>query len=141
MGEYIDNQTCEYLTALLAYCHKEGIVVVRFIPLFAPSANDVMEDSGNYGYLSKISPRCKEIFAEYGYEYFDYTDVRGLGLDDTYFIDGLHGGEVVYAYLVRNMIKQVSCLQQYVDIKTLDSLLSNSYNYLMLHDFIYRGET
>lgn len=139
-GEHIDKQTCEYLIALLEYCYEEGIEVVGFTPPFAPSVNDRMAASSNYGYLSEISPRCREIFGEYGYEYFDYTDVRELGLDDACFIDGFHGGEVVYACLVRNMTTQGSCLQKYVDVKILDSLLDHSYNHLMLYDFIHRGE-
>ena len=66
--------------------------------------------------------------------------MRELGLDDACFIDGFHGGEVVYACLVRNMTTQGSCLQKYVDVKILDSLLDHPYNHLMLYDFIHRGE-
>lgn len=137
-GEHIDNKTCAFLKALLKYCNEKGIEVVGFAPPFAPSVCDKMTASGNYGYLNEISPECEEIFAEYGFEYFDYTDVRELGVNDKNFVDGFHGSEIVYAYMVQDMIMQESALKKYVDETKLDNLLINCYNDLMLLDFVHK---
>lgn len=136
-GVHIDDETCEYLKAFLEYCDENGITVIGFTPPFAPSVYDRMIASGNYGYLNEISPRCEEIFEDYGYEYFNYTDISMLNADDAYFLDGFHGSEVAYAYMVQDMIAQGSCLREYVDVEELEELLDNRYSELMLKGFVH----
>lgn len=137
-GEHIDEETCEYLSAFLQYCNENEIIVVGFTPPFAPSVYEKMSMSGNYGYFAEINPRCERIFKEYGYMYFDYTDISMLHVDDTYFIDGFHGGEVAYAYLLRDMTRNSGDLKKIVDEKKLSNLINNRYNNLMLQDFIHK---
>lgn len=136
-GEHIDDKTCGYLKAFLEYCKENGIMVIGFAPPFAPSVYNRMIASGNYSYLSEISPKCEEIFQQYGYEYYDYTDVSILNVGDAYFVDGYHGGEVAYAYIVEDMLAQGSCLREYVDEKQLEELLSDCYSELLLKDFVH----
>lgn len=136
-GEHVDDKTYEYLAELLEYCSENGITVIGFTPPFAPSIYNRMIASGNYGYLKEISPRCKLLFEEYGYEYYDYTDVSALAIDGAYFVDGIHGGEVAYAYMVQDMIVQGSCLREYVDVDVLNELLDNRYSTLLLKELIH----
>lgn len=136
-GDHVDDKTYEYLEVLLEYCNENGIMVIGFAPPFAPSVYDRMIDSGNYGYLGEISPKCEEIFGQYGYEYFDYTDISVLGVGDAYFVDGFHGGEVAYAYMVEDMLVQESCLRKYVNEELLKELLDNRYSEFLLKEFIH----
>ena len=136
-GEHVDNETCEYLSALLGYCKENHIVVFGFTPPYAPSVYNRMVQSGNYGYLSEIRGECEAVFKEYGYEYFDYTNVAEEGLDDTYFLDGFHGSEVAYALIVKNMVERDSRIGSFVDIEKLDHLLKKRKNHMMLQDYIH----
>lgn len=133
-GDDVDEETYEYLSAFLKYCSENKIKVVGFAPPFAPSVYNQMAASGNYGYLNEISPGCKKMFEEYGYEYFEYTDAKMFNVNDAYFTDGFHGGEVVYAYIVEDMLKQGSCLCDYVDETHLENLLNDYYSELLLKE-------
>lgn len=137
-GEHVDEETCAYLIAFLEYCKENEIEVIGFAPPFAPSVYDKMLVSGNYGYLNEMNCRCEELFEEYGYSYFDYTDVSRLGISNSYFIDGFHGSEVAYAYMVDDMMIQGSSLQRFVNKKELDNLLDNRYSDLILCDYIHK---
>ena len=66
-------------------------MVLGFTPPFAPSVYNRMIASGNYGYLDEISPRCEKIFEEYGYEYFDYTDLSMLDISELLLEELVHG--------------------------------------------------
>lgn len=115
-GEHADNQKAiEQLKDLLTYCKSNNIFVIGFTPPYAPSVYDKMTSSGNYGYLTEISPKCEMIFKSFGYEYYDYMNSALLGMDDTYFVDGFHGNDAAYAYIIDDMIKQGSRLDKYVD--------------------------
>ena len=55
----------------MGFCRKNQIEVVAFIPPFAPSVIDKMEEGGNHTYLAKVAPSVQEIFDVYGYEFYD----------------------------------------------------------------------
>ena len=132
-GEHADQETEEYLEEFLQYCKDNGIEVVGFAPPFAPCVYERMTESGNYGYLSEIEPVCSELFDRYGYTYLDYTDSAVLGADDTYFVDGFHGSEVLYALMLKDMADKGSCLENYVDQEKLSELLEKCNSSLELH--------
>lgn len=137
-GQHADEETCVYLAAFLEYCQEMEIEVIGFAPPFAPSVYDKMLASGNYGYLDEMNCRCEELFEEYGYSYSDYTDISRLGLSNSHFVDGFHGSDVAYAYIVNDMMIQGSRLQRFVNEKELDNLLDNCYNDLILSDYIHK---
>lgn len=133
-GEHADHETYEYLAEFLKYCKDNGIEAVGFATPFAPSVYHKMIESGNYGYLAEISPRCRELFDEYGYMYFDYMDSTVLELDDTYYIDGFHGSEVAYANIMSDMVDKGSSLKEYIDENKLNELFANCNSSLLLYD-------
>ncbi len=127
-GEDIDPDTVAQLDGLLAYCAGRGIHVVGFLPPFAPSICEAMQQSGHYGYLGKIPPVCRRLFEQYGFEFYDYLDVSGLGMTDGCFLDGFHGSEVVYARILEDMAGQGSEIGLYLDRGHTRELLENAYS-------------
>lgn len=132
-GEHADQETQGYLNEFLRYCKENGIEVVGFAPPFAPCVYERMTESGNYGYLSEIEPVCSELFEQYGYTYLDYTDGAVLGLDDTYFVDGFHGSEVVYALIMKDMADRGTSLGKYIDTEKLEDTLAKCSSSLVLY--------
>lgn len=55
-------------------------------------------------------------------------DPSVLNLTDYYFIDGFHGSEVSYAYILKDMVSRGSIISDYVDINKIDSLIENAYD-------------
>jgi hypothetical protein len=133
-GDEVDEDTLQQLSNLLEYCSVNDIYVIGFMPPFANSIYQTMNDSGNYGYLEQIYPKCKEIFDRYGYELYDYMDGASLGVTDDYFIDGFHGSDVVYGYIVEDMIANNSRIIEYVDKDKLRDVLENAYSLISIID-------
>lgn len=127
-GEEVDVQTLEYLDKLLEYCSKQHIQVIAFIPPFAPSVVDRMEGEGHYKYLKKIMPSVQDMFDRYEYEIYDFTDVRKIGCDDSYFVDGFHGSDIVYSMIIKEMCGETSVLQEIVDFDKLNSMIDHRYS-------------
>ena len=130
-GEDIDDDTLNQLNELLLYCKEHQINVIGFLPPFAPSIYAKMIDSKNYGYLSKITPACKILFDKYDFEFFDYLNVENLNITDDFFIDGFHGSEVVYGYVLKDMFVKNSSVKNYIDLEQIETLIENKYNGLV----------
>ena len=136
-GSNIDNETYECLEELLDYCKQNNIEVIGFAPPLAPSIYNKMVQSGNYGYLHEIAPACEQLFKRYDFLYVDYTDGAVLGVDDTYFLDGFHGSDVVYAYIINDLLERDSRLNEYIDKAKLNKMIDVHYDNLQLDYYVH----
>lgn len=133
-GNHIDEDTLKQLENLLSYCKDNDIRVIGFLAPFAPSIYDLMDESGNYGYLGEINPACTELFNKYGFEFYDYMDGGKLDLTDEYFIDGFHGSEIVYGNILKDMVVHNSSVEKYVDIGQIDEFINHAYSGYVFED-------
>ena len=85
-ADEMDITTIRYLEQLLAYCYEKEIKVIAFTPPFAPTVCKAM-DNENYKYMKQIAPTVQLICEQYGYEFYDFTDVSNLGCTDDYFVE------------------------------------------------------
>lgn len=131
-GEEVDRETLEYLDELLKYCYGKGIKVVAFIPPFAPTVLDKMMEINKYGYIIKCYDTIRPYFEKYNFELYDFLDVRKLGCDDSYFVDGFHGGSVAYGMMLMEMCEEHSVLESYIDVQILENLLENRFSNMAL---------
>lgn len=137
-SDTIEQETLDYLEHFLLLCSEKDIEIIGFIPPFAPSVYQKMKSYGNqYGYLDKIGDECQLIFNQYGYEFYDYTDISNLDCDDSFFIDGFHGSEVAYLRILLDMLNQNSVLNQYIDSNKLNQLYQNRYSNMILRKSFY----
>lgn len=127
-GEHIDSNRIVQMDNFLSYCSENGIYAIGIAGPFAPTVYSAMMDSGKYGYIAELGPACKELCDKYNFEFFNYMDPAVLNLTNDYFIDGFHGSEVSYAYILKDMVSRGSKISDYVDINNIDSLILNSYD-------------
>ncbi len=127
-GGGVNAETLQCLEMFLAFCEERDIRVITFLPPYAPSVYDRMEETGEYGYIGEIEPAVKALCDKYDCEVYDFTDIRKLGCDDSYFIDGFHGGEVAYAMMLREMCREDSRLSEVTDIEKLENRIDTRFS-------------
>lgn len=133
-GDHIDQDTLEQLDKLLSYCTQNDIEVIGFLPPFAPTVYETMEETGNYGYLAEIEPACVDLFNRYNFEFYNYMDGAYFDVTDDYFIDGFHGSEIVYGYIIKDMVSKGSEISSYTDLHHTDNILENAYDGRTFYD-------
>lgn len=133
-GDHVDEDTTVQLENLLSYCKEKNIRVIGFLAPFAPSIYKMMEESGNYNYLTEIAPACCEVFEKYGFEFYDFMDGGNLNVTDAYFVDGFHGSELVYGLILERMVEQHSAVEQYADSGRINDLIENAYSKFVFED-------
>jgi hypothetical protein len=107
------NESVKQVIDLLEICKNRGICLIGFLPPYAPYIYDKMLDTGKYDYLNQIYPEILPIFNKYGYELYDFSDVKYFA-DDSVFIDGFHGSDIVYHKIILEMKNQNSKISQFV---------------------------
>jgi len=123
-ADHIDWDVVSQLDELLTFCDQKGIRVVAFLPPYAPTVYHAMVDSGWYGYLDEVFPAVSEVFAAHpNHRVFDFTYMPDT--TDEMYLDGFHGGDVVYAMMLRQMV-QAGALTEYTTVETLDALIASA---------------
>lgn len=130
-GENLNSKAQPLLENLLEYCKTNDMEVIGFIPPVADSVYRMIEDSGKYSYLKKMDEACRKSFEKYGYAYFNFSNPAEFGADDSFFIDGYHGGDIIYAMFALDMADK-SALSGYVDKENLTCLIENRQSNLVL---------
>lgn len=81
-----------------------------------------------------INEACKSMFDKYHYLFFDFLDGEILGLGDEDYVDGFHGGDVVYAEIVRRLAMNSDLLSTYIDLRKIEDLLKQRPNNLNIDE-------
>ena len=102
------------LREFLKECRMRNIYVVGFLPPFPHVVYEKMEAMGDkYEYMFKLEPVFRNIFMEYGFGFFDFSDLMALGAADDEAIDGFHGSEKAYLRLFIVMAERDSVMRRY----------------------------
>lgn len=132
-GTELGQEALNALEEFVSLCKERNIELVGFTGPFAPTVIDKMaEYNSNYDYVAKLPIECQKIFEHYNFEFYDYTDMRYLGCDDSYYIDGFHAGDIGYILLLKDMLEKNSILRNYIKKETLDNLLETRYSNLLV---------
>ncbi len=127
-GDDVDLLAIDKLDKLLAFCKKNNMNVIGFIPPFANSVHEKMEESSNYTYINKLSKNIIPIFKKHNFEFYNYPSVKDCNSTDEENIDGFHGGEVVYCNILIDMLKNNSILNNVTSIEKLEKDKKNRKN-------------
>ena len=121
-GETPDAESLAQTEALLAFCARAGIEVTAFLPPYAPSVWQRMQETGQYGYIPATFASLETMFARYGFEVFDYSYLPET--NDSQYVDGFHGSDRVYAALCARLAEDSLLLGAQFDSAALTALFT-----------------
>ena len=132
-GNIISQQALVELDKMLKYCKLNDIKIVGFIPPFANSVYNKLMESEKYIYLNRLSKYLIPLFNKYNYEFYYYPSGESCNSTDKDFIDGFHGGEVVYSRILIDMLKNNSILNEVASKSHLESDIQNRNNRFLIY--------
>ncbi|MBD5641220.1 MAG: hypothetical protein HDQ91_02210 [Desulfovibrio sp.] len=97
---------------------SRGIQTFVFMPPLAARTLAAM-GQGDYPHLYRL----REAFLECGMDVADLTNPALLGSDDCEFVDGFHGGEILYARILRALAERWPALLAYVNMEKIDAIV------------------
>ena len=73
-----------------------------------------------YNYISQL----RRIIKNSNIENYDFHDMRNYYKNSCEFIDGFHGGDVVYQRILKNMYDKNSSISKYLNIKLIRKIIN-----------------
>ena len=134
-GDHADSTQIAVVDDFLSQCVARKIKVVAFLPPFAPFVYKRMQETGKYGYMSKLYDMLRPVVEKHeGCSLYDFTDVTDKGVHNYDFDDGFHGSEIIYNGIIRQIVRQDSTLTPFFvseqEMDRLDSVyLSKNIRY------------
>lgn len=134
-GDRPDSTLLSAVDDFLSLCVARHIRVAAFLPPFAPFVYQQMQETGKYGYMSKLYDMLLPVFGKYeNCSLYDFTDVTDMKVHNYDFDDGFHGSEIIYNGMIRQMVHQDSTLAPFFvseqEMDRLDSVyLSKNIRY------------
>lgn len=105
-AKHVSPAQWKKFVALLDFLKSKDVHVVFFVPPVAPTIFALMQkDSAKFAYMQELSGKLEAVMKKYGFGYFDFHDPARLGASDCEFVDGLHGGYIIYDRLLLQIAK------------------------------------
>lgn len=108
---------------------SRGIQTYVFIPPLAGAVLAVMGRE-DYPHLYKL----RDALLERGIDVMDFSDPRTLNAGDCEFVDGFHGGDIVYARILRAMADRWPALLAFVNMEKIDAAIRDWRGLAMMPD-------
>lgn len=121
---YVHETHFQNFLNMLAFLKEQNVKVILFIPPIAPT---LISELKHFRLIEEL--RQKLDYA--GISYYDFHDASNLKANDCEFIDGVHGGDVLYARVLEYIAKHEVALQPYLDHAYLKAV-STQYSHLAM---------
>ncbi len=116
-GSKSSPKLIEEVQTIIKSLNKKGIEVIIFFPPVAPKILSELNQR-DYKYIDEIG----EIFLAKKIVHFNFIDPAKIGpATDCEFIDGFHGGDVLYARIIYKMSQGNKALAKAIDMKYLEN--------------------
>jgi hypothetical protein len=101
-SDHINTKAIEEFRKVALFCGKNDILLLSFLPPYAPSVWKKMEETGKYRYIGEIYPALQASLSGVNNQYvFDLSCMADS--NDPDFFDGFHGNASIYTMIARIM--------------------------------------
>lgn len=125
-GAGISNDALRELRVFLSLCRGNGVVVIGILPPIAHKEYVALQQYSNASYafaFKNLAPVLAGIYKEYGFDFYDFSDISSFGSSDNEMVEAKHGGEKMYLRMFIRMAENILALSPLVDIPYLKDRL------------------
>lgn len=124
-GDGISSDALAELRAFLELSKKKDIFIIGFSPPIAHEVYLELKQQNAYAFKN-LAPALILIYKEYGFDYYDFSDISTFGSSDSEMVELQHGGEKMYLRMFLRMAEQTPSLGQLADLPYLEKKLANA---------------
>lgn len=135
-GNIVSENGMNQMREILDWAQNENILIVGMLPPYMPSLWERMIVSENHTYIPQAQVQLADIFAEYDFPLFDYSNGADAGATDEDFFDGWHASERIALQVYLNIAQELSELQPYSDLDTLQEIVDTAPDTFRVFPFI-----
>ena len=128
-GSGISSDALAELRKFLSLCKEKNIVPIGFLPPISHAEYEALQQhpDASYAYAFKnLGPTLADVYKEYGFDFYDFSDILSFGSSDNEMVDRKHGGEKMYLRLFIRMAENSVSLNSFVNIPYLKKKLATA---------------
>ena len=128
-GSGISPEALMEVRRFLDTAKKQGSIVIGFIPPLSHAEYERLRafPDASYAYaFNNLGPVLKNLYKEYGYDFYDFTDIATFGGSDSEMVEAKHGSEKIYLRMFIQMAEKNKSLGVLVDTSFLKKKLSQA---------------
>lgn len=128
-GSGISEDALAQVRRLLNLARSRGVIVIGFLPPMshAVHARLAAYPEAPYAYAYRhLGGVLAGIYKEYGFDFYDFSDITSFGASDKEMLDSKHGSEKMYTRLFIVMAQHSAVLQPLTDIPYLQERLRSA---------------
>ena len=135
-GENPRKESFLELSEVLDILKNNDVELISFFPPFSKIVHDKINEANiRYDYIKKSAERLNNLFAVYGFEFWDYSNPMIINSNNIEFLDGFHAGELTHAKILLNMSENSSAIKKYINYDSLKNDIKNTKkNKLIIYD-------
>ena len=126
-GNQISSEAIAELKTFLSLCKSHGITVIGFFPPFAHEIYVALrEQYGQTESFKQLGPTLAALYAEYGFDFYDFSDITTFGSSDAEMVEIQHGSEKMYLRMFIVMADGTPALAQLANTSFLKEKLASA---------------
>jgi hypothetical protein len=122
------SQNLIHLDRILYSAQENGVFVIGFSPPVMSTLHDYMIETGGWGFMDHTTESIKDMFPNYGFEYFDFPNAAWIA-NDIEMYDCNHSGEQLSTRIYIEFLGDLpDMLGEYSDLEYLQQVVDNADN-------------
>ncbi|MGJ0494639.1 hypothetical protein [Aliarcobacter cryaerophilus] len=131
-SEHVSQERVKIFNDIVNFSKINDIKIVVFIP---PLPKEVLNKMDSLGIKYNFVEEFRQIVKNSDIENYDYHDMKNFLDNSCEFIDGFHGGDVIYQRILKDMHNKNSILKKYINIEQINlSIKKNEGKVLSIFD-------
>ncbi len=119
-GMAVDEDSIAHVEHILQLAADQGIQVIGYLPPYQAFIYTELSTAADFAYVPLVQARLADVFAQYEFAFYDFSDLNVIGGSDEEMYDGWHGGEQLQMRIVLTLAEsEPDLLQGYVDVPQL----------------------
>jgi len=116
----LDNSRLVLFNKIIKYIDEKKTTLILIVP---PVANIVHKEMKNYNYffINKLEKYLKKL----NIELYFHHNISKISSDDCEFIDGFHGGDILYQRILENLYINNSIMKDKININHINKNINN----------------
>lgn len=135
-GNTVSETGMAQFREILDWAKQEDILVIGLLPPYMPSLWQQMSLSERHTYVPQVQTQLNDLFAEYNFPLFDYSNGADVGAIDEDFFDGWHSSERIALQMYINIARDVPELQPYSDLDALQNIVDTAPDTFRVFPFV-----
>jgi hypothetical protein len=134
-GDRLHEENFASLREIVRIASENGVELLAYFPPYRSGIYDAMLESGDFGYMAVAREAIQQLFDEYGFAFYDFSDIRTVKGRDEELYDSWHPSQVLNMRVFLSLAEmEAALLSPYIDSAVLAQEIAEADNAFFVYE-------